>query len=300
MTGFRSVFVGGVRLSATIVSALQDLDEGLEATFCPSPEAGAGHDDYVRLKSYVENCDYHEYEDINAPETVDRIAAYDPDVAYVIGVSQILKSPLLETPSVGCLGGHIALLPANRGCNPIIWAIANGLSQHGVTMIWLDEGIDTGDIAAQRPFQIRADENAGDAYEKVESIYVNILKEKLVPKFHESTFPRRPQPNGPSNYWRRRQPVDGRIDWRMSAQRIHNLVRALYHPYPGADVVYDDQKYKIWETATVDASRTRIPGEVLKVDGTDLLVKAGEKAIWLRDHDLPPEAAEAGTFFPQV
>ncbi|MCS3955390.1 methionyl-tRNA formyltransferase [Salinibacter ruber] len=300
MPDFRSVFVGGIRLSAAIVSALVDSDEGLQAVFCPSPEAASNHDDYVRLKPYAGDSNYHEYEDINAPGTVEKIAQYEPDVVYVIGVSQILKRPLLDTPTVGCLGGHIALLPANRGCNPIIWAIANGLSQHGVTMIWLDEGIDTGDIAAQRPFQIAPDEHAGDIYSKVERIYVEMLEKELLPEFHRGNFPRRPQPEEPSNYWRRRHPVDGRIDWRMSAERIHNLVRALYHPYPGADVVFDDQKYKVWRTEMEAASPTRIPGEVLDANGSDLLVKAGDGAVWLREHDVPTEALDVGTFFPQV
>lgn len=300
MSDFRSVFVGGIRLSQTILSALVDDDSGLQAVFCPSPEAGGGHDDYVRLKSHAGDRDYHEYDDLNAPGIIDTIRQYDPDILYILGVSQILQPALLSVPTVGCLGGHISLLPANRGCNPIIWAIANGMSQHGVTMIWLDEGIDTGDIAAQRPFRIGPDEHAGDVYEKVESLYIEMLEDELLPQFRQGEFPRRPQPEGPSNYWRRRSPVDGRIDWRMSARRIHDLVRALHHPYPGADAVCDGEKYKIWETEVALAPKNRIPGEVLQTMGTDLLVKTGKEAIWLRDHELPTDVLETGTFFPQV
>ncbi len=300
MSDFRSVFVGGIRLSASILSALVEADEGLEAVFCPSPEVAKGsHDDYVRLRPYAGDCAYHEYEDINASSTVAAIQQYEPDVLYVLGVSQILKAPLLDIPSEGCLGGHISLLPANRGCSPIIWAIANGLSQHGVTMIWLDEGIDTGDIAAQRSFQIQPHEHAGDVYEKVETLYVEMLETELLPSFHRGTFPRRSQPEESSNYWRRRGPVDGRIDWRMSARRIHNLVRALYHPYPGADAVYQEEKHKIWQTDIEIAAENRIPGEVLQIRGEDLLVKAGEDAVWLHDHELPVGNIEEGAFFPR-
>ncbi len=300
MSDFRSVFVGGVRLSATIVSALTKADEGLEAIFCPAPDVGESHDDYVRLRPYAKQCEYHEYRDLNSEGTVEAIRAYEPHVVYAIGISQILGSELLEVPVEGCLGGHISLLPANRGCNPIIWAIANGLSQHGVTIFWMDEGIDTGDIAAQRPFQIGANEHAGDVYEKVEERYVDMLAEQLVPEFQKGNFPRRPQPENPSNYWRRRHPVDGRIDWRMSARRIHNLVRALYHPYPGADVVVGGSKYKVWETRITSAAENRIPGEVLDVEAEKLLVKTGEGAIYIYEHELPMGELEVGDFFPQV
>lgn len=300
MDVLRSVFIGGIELSATVLASLVDVDEGLNAVFCPDPDSAALNDDYVRLGKYVDKAAYHEYKDINGIETIEKIASYNPDIIYVLGVSQILKSDLLDLPVVGCLGGHISLLPANRGCNPIIWAIANGLTQHGVTMIWLDEGIDTGDIAAQRPFHIHPNEHAGDIYKKVATLYVEMLETELLPQFRQGIFPRRPQSGGPSNYWRRRSPVDGRIDWRMSAQRIHNLVRALYYPYPGADAVLNKNTYKVWATEKQTASEVRIPGEVLDVDGTDLLVKAGENAVWLRVHDLPVDKIEVGTFLPQV
>lgn len=285
----------GIKISKKVFS-LRDV----ELIISPSPSLDNEKSDSVRGSEIDGEYDYYEYKSVNSEKTKQRVKKYNPEVVYIFGSSQILDAEFLNLARKGCLGGHISLLPSNRGCNPIIWAIANGLSQHGVTMIWLDEGVDTGDIAAQRPFQIGPDEHAGDVYEKVESLYIEMLEDELLPQFQQGEFPRRPQPEGPSNYWRRRSPVDGRIDWRMSARRIHNLVRALYHPYPGADAVYDGEKHKIWKTEPEPASETRIPGEVLDILDESILVKAGNDAIWLYEHGLPVGNIDKGEFFPQV
>ena len=293
---YSSVFVGGVKLSGAILETLIEKDSGLRAVFCPTKEASSSNHDYLDLRPLAKGLDFHYYDDVNSSETLARIKSYKPDVAYVIGTSQILKKELLSIPKIGVLGGHIAMLPYNRGCNPIIWAIANGLTHSGLTMIWLDQGVDTGDIAAQREFDIKLDETATEIYAKVVALYQDMLGNELIPLFHRNSFPRRSQPKGPTNYWRRRKPSDGFIDWRMSATRIQNLVRALCPPYPGAEFKYKGVFHKVWRAEICAAQENRVPGEVLDINEESFMVKAGEGAIWIREHKFDLSNIRVGSF----
>jgi methionyl-tRNA formyltransferase len=293
---FSSVFVGGVQLSGEILRCLMKIDTGLKAVFCPTREAASKNSDYLDLKPLSGQLPFHYYSDINEPSTVDAIASYHPDVVYILGTSQIIREELLSVPKNGILGGHIALLPNNKGCNPIIWAIANGLKKSGVTLIWLNNGVDAGDIAAQREFEIAPEETSTDIYSKVSRMYQTMMEEDLIPQFLKGHFPRIHQPQGTFNYWRRRKPADGCIDWRMSANRIHNLVRALNPPYPGADFDYKGESYRAFRTEVDAAEENRIPGEVLSIEGKDILIKAGEGAVWLREHELDPSLIKVGKF----
>ena len=300
--GFRSVFVGGIKLVVPLVEALVDRDPGLRAIFCPSASCAAANSDYVPLKPYARGLAYREYDDLNAPQTVAQIAGFEPDVIYAIGTSQILSPELLAVAKQGCLGGHIALLPANRGRHPIIWAIANGLDQSGLSIIWMDQGADTGQIAIQQPFRIEPEENAGDVYAKVQALYVDLVADRLLPSFLKGEFPRASQPaetssGMPSNTWRKRRQKDGVVDWRMSARRIHNLVRALYHPYPGAAFTHKGVLYSLWRTELADGPENLEPGKILAIEGRRILVKAGEGALWLTEHEFDPALTRVGRYF---
>ena len=291
-----SVFIGGRQLSAAMLTAIRGADPGLTAVFCPSVEADGKYTDYTNLRQLAEGLQYAEYTDLNDPETVAAVAAYSPDIIYVLGTSQIVKAPLLQTARVGVIGGHMARLPQNRGCSPLIWAIANGLTESAVTLFWMTEGTDTGDIAGQRAFAIPPYEHAGQVYPRASQAYCELLTDELIPALQRGEVPREAQ-SGATNYWRKRRPTDGRIDWRMSATRIHNLVRALHPPYPGADFLHRKISYQLLRTRVAEAPENRYPGEILEIDGREVLVKAGEGAVWLLEHDFDPAITRVGRFF---
>jgi methionyl-tRNA formyltransferase/LmbE family N-acetylglucosaminyl deacetylase len=164
-------------------------------------------------------------------EHVDEIDALHPDLIVVVGFSQIIPSTILRIPPLGVIGFHTAVLPGRRGSSPVIWAIVDGLAASGVTMFYMDEGIDTGDVIAVERFPIESDDDAADVLRKADDATLNLLRANIGPIL-DGTAPRIPQGDVGSTYTRRRTPADGEIDWNRPAQEIVNLVRALAPPYP--------------------------------------------------------------------
>ena len=286
---YRSIFIGGIHLVAPLLKTLLKHDFGLKAVFCPNKNY-CSNSDYLDLTTIVEeDVPCHIYDDVNSVENISLIASYKPTVIYAIGISQIINKQILNIPSFGVLGGHISMLPENRGCSPLIWTIANGLTESALSLIWLDKGIDSGKIAEQRKFTIEEHENAFDIYSKVSLLYSSIFEHSLLPKFHKSIFPATPQEfSNISNRWRKRSFKDGVIDWRMSAKRIHNLIRALHHPYPGASFFHNNVEYKVWNSEIKKANEKFEPGKILDINISRnvVTIKAGDNALCLLKHNL--------------
>ena len=161
----------------------------------------------------------------------DEIDALRPDLIIVVGFSQIIPRTILDVAPLGVLGFHTAVLPGRRGSSPVIWAMVEGLQESGVTMFYMDEGIDTGDVIAVERFPIDDGDYAADVLRKADDATLNLLRAHL-DAILDGTAPRTPQSDGGSTYTRRRGPADGEIDWSRPAQEIVNLVRALAPPYP--------------------------------------------------------------------
>jgi methionyl-tRNA formyltransferase/LmbE family N-acetylglucosaminyl deacetylase len=164
---------------------------------------------------------------------VDEIRALAPDVVFVVGFSQIIPQALLDVPPRGVIGFHSAVLPGRRGCSPLIWAMVDGLTGTGVTMFYMDAGIDTGDVVDIRSFPIEPDDYAVDVLRKADDATIELLRAHLDGVL-AGTAPRTSQEGDESVYTRKRTPADGEIDWTRPAKEIVDLVRALGPPYPVA------------------------------------------------------------------
>ena len=216
------------------------------------------------------------------------IKSLHPDIIYCFGWSYLLRREILSISPLGTIGFHPAALPRNRGRHPIIWALALGLTSTAATFFFMDEGADSGDILSQRPVAILADDDAGTLYEKLTRLALEQIEE-FTPQLASGQFPRVPQDQSQVNYWRKRSEKDGLIDWRMSAVSIHNLVRALTRPYPGADCNFEGRKIKIWKTELISENYPSNiePGKVLNTGENAILIKCGEGALLLVDHAFP-------------
>jgi methionyl-tRNA formyltransferase/LmbE family N-acetylglucosaminyl deacetylase len=167
------------------------------------------------------------------------IANLAPDLIVVVGISQIIPASILSIPTIGTIGFHNAVLPDRRGCSPIIWAIADGLSETGVSMFYMDQGIDTGDIIAVNRFPIGESEDAAVILGRANEATLSLLRDNLH-KVLDGTAPRMQQKDSAGLYTRKRGPSDGEIDWSKPAKDIFNLVRALAPPYPMAHTFGSD------------------------------------------------------------
>lgn len=220
-------------------------------------------------------------QDINAPEVITWIEALNADIIFCFGWSQILKNQLLDIAPLGVIGFHPSELPKNRGRHPLIWSLVLGLESTGSTFFFMDSGTDSGDIISQRKIIIDRDDVAESLYRKVTITALDQIKE-FVPQIESGLIKREKQDPTFANIWRKRDARDGLIDWRMTAESIHNLVRGLSGPYIGAHFIHGGKEIKVWKTMILYDFPTNIePGKVLLCSEMGPVVKCGEGAIAL-------------------
>jgi len=180
--------------------------------------------------------------DEGAVEFVEKLR---PDILLVVGWMRLLTDRVLRIPKIACLGFHASLLPKYRGRAPINWALINGETKTGNTLMVLAPGADEGDIVAQREIRIEFEDDCNTLYEKVAQTEVDMLAD-ILPQIRIGRLPRIHQDPGAATVMPRRRPEDGLIDWGKDARRLYDWVRALTHPYPGAFTWLNGQKLFVW------------------------------------------------------
>jgi methionyl-tRNA formyltransferase len=277
----RIVFIGAVEFSLRALGRLVSLGADIVG-ICTLKESkfNADHIDLTSMGgAHGIPCFYAD--DINSTEALMWIKSKAPDIIFCFGWSKLLKQALLTLAPLGVVGFHPAALPANRGRHPIIWSLVLGLDKTASTFFFMDEGADSGDILSQREILISDHDDARTLYNKVTETALAQIEEFL-PLLTRGSAQRIKQSQINVNTWRKRGRTDGLIDWRMSAQTIHNLVRGLAKPYVGAHFLADGKEIKIWKTLLYSPVENNIePGKVLAHSINGSVVKCGEGAICL-------------------
>ena len=186
---------------------------------------------------------------------------------------------------MGAFNLHGSLLPAYRGRCPVNWVIINGESQTGVTLHYMIDKPDAGDIVGQKAVAIDLSDTAKTFYDKLCGAAKDLLDE-LLPLIKSNQIPRRKQNLAEGSYYGGRRPDDGRIDWNKSADEIYNLIRAVTEPYPGAfALLNNDEKIIIWWAQSVVLDKAVIPGKLF-ITNKEVLVQTGENAIKFLDIEV--------------
>ena len=172
-------------------------------------------------------------DDPNLPDLVARVAALAPDFLFSFYYRKMLQAPLLASPARGALNMHGSLLPRYRGRAPVNWAVLHGERETGATLHYMTEKPDNGDIVAQSAVPILPDDTAQEVFDKV-TVAAEIALDDVLDALVAGTAPRRRQDLAQGGYFGGRRPEDGIVDWTRDAASIHNLVRAVAPPYPGA------------------------------------------------------------------
>jgi methionyl-tRNA formyltransferase len=236
-------------------------------------------------------------DDVNAPEIVTSVRELAPDLLVVVGWTRLLGRSLLSVPRRGCVGFHASLLPAHRGRAPVNWAILRGETVTGNTMMMLDPGADTGDIVDQRPVTIGPEDDCGTVYQRVGKAGARMLAAHL-PALLAGTAPRRRQNPDDGDVLPKRTPEMGAIDWTQPARAVHDWVRALTVPYPGAFGAIDGRRVMVWATLPPSSRRSPAgaPGTVLGLNGSGISVATGTGSVVVTRMSAagePPEPATA-------
>jgi methionyl-tRNA formyltransferase len=218
---------------------------------------------------------------IKDQQATEQIRRLTPDVIVVVAYGQILPRDMLEIPRHACLNLHASLLPRWRGAAPIQAAIAAGDCETGITVMYMDEELDTGDILLQRSVEILPNDTGGSLHDRLAQIAPDALLESLR-LVAAGNAPRIAQDNARATYAPKLKREHGQIDWSESAEVIERKIRA-YNPWPGALMKVDRQNLKVFSASVVDLNGQ--PGEVLRSD-KDLIVAAGKGALSLTEVQL--------------
>ena len=214
-------------------------------------------------------------------EAIDQIRALAPDVIVVMAYGQILPRAVLEIPKIACLNLHASLLPRWRGAAPIQAAIAAGDREAGMTVMYMDEGLDTGDILLQRKIDISPSETGATLHDRLAQIAPEALLESLR-LLAAGNAPRIPQDQALATYAPKLNREAGRLNWNESVEAIERKIRA-YNPWPGAFTEFSGRNLKIFAASIVDLRGK--PGEILRKD-RDLVVATSDRALSLTDVQL--------------
>lgn len=206
-------------------------------------------------------------EDAAGPAFIDELRAAGPHLGVVVAYGEILVRDLLDIPPEGFVNVHYSLLPELRGAAPVYGALRQGLERTGVTIQYMAEKLDAGDIILQREIEIADDDNRGTLTERLTQTGVEALLDALE-LIDADQAPRVPQNESRSSYVGRVDSDDCRIDWTLSAGELRNLVRACT-PWPGAWCILDRQRVKVQDICLVQnvLRREGQPGEIVELPG---------------------------------
>lgn len=213
---------------------------------------------------------------INHPLWVAKIKKMNPDFIFSFYYRDMVGKDILGIPAKGCINLHGSLLPKYRGRCPLNWAVINGEKETGVTLHYMTEKPDNGDILAQEKFAIGTNDTAKDVHMNATKAAAKLLKAAL-PKLRKGTLKAVKQDEKKATYFGGRKPEDGAIDWGKTASEVRNLVRGVTRPYPGAFSFLGEKKYIFWDVSEARGAAKAFPGTVLSVN--PLTIACGKGAV---------------------
>ena len=238
----------------------------------------------VKEAALAHNIEVYQPRRIREPDCVEFLRKYEPELIVVAAFGQILPEEILSMPKFGCINVHASLLPKYRGAAPIQWAVLNGESVTGVTIMQMDAGLDTGDILEQTEVVLEADETGGSLFDKLANAGAKLCVQTIA-HLKEGTLNPVSQEEALASHTGKITKEMGKIDWREPADVIERKVRGL-NPWPGAYTRLNGKTLKIWKTSLcTDGSRDNNAdvGEVILADKMHLVIQTGEGKLALQE-----------------
>lgn len=287
------IFAGTPDIAATVLQDLLSSKHDIVAVYTqPDRPAGRGRKlTPSPVKTLALEHDIPVEQPVNFKEetALQTLKNYQADIMVVIAYGLILPKRVLDTPKNGCLNIHVSLLPKWRGAAPIQHAILSGDSKTGVTIMKMDEGLDTGDIYQQTSCNIHETDTSGMLHDRLAKMAIKPLSETLE-QISQGTAKAQKQDHTLATYAHKIAKTDARIDWQKSAADIDRMIRA-YHPWPIAFIALGDTTLRVWRAHVIESSSTKKPGTILSSDKQGIVVQTGNNAIALTELQLPGKKA---------
>jgi methionyl-tRNA formyltransferase len=228
-------------------------------------------------------------QNVNTPEWIEMIRKISPEVIFSFYYRNLLSRDILMIPSVGSFNLHGSMLPAYRGRCPVNWVLVKGEQRTGVTLHYMVEGPDAGDIVGQKEVLIEFEDTAYTLYQKL-CVKARELLEELLPLIEKGMAPRVAQNLEHGSYYGGRRPEDGKINWNWPVMQIYNLVRAVTEPYPGAFThLSEGEKLLIWWALPEKDEIPKCPVGTLEFEKDNVYVRASDGRLRLLDIEVGKE-----------
>jgi methionyl-tRNA formyltransferase len=249
--------------------------------------------------------DFLSFVKVSEPGVETFLSAHQPDLLWVIGLSQLVPERLVRIARHGGIGFHPTMLPQGRGRAPVAWTILLN-DRAAVSLFFLTNEPDAGDLIVQRPVPVLPGDYSEDLIARTNEVLSDVIAE-LAPAIGAGTLPRTPQDHTRATYYPQRTPADGLINWTLSTDAVYRLVRAAGRPYPGAFTYAAGRKLTVWrarpardEELNRDATSAAL-GTVVRVDETQgALVRTGDGALWLTETVWDRAGTGTEAWAPQV
>src|SRR5262249_16605164 len=266
----RIILIGQAAFAKESLDKLVQRGDQVVAVYCP-PDAPGARVDPVKQRASELGIPVRQHTSLKAPEVRDEFASFGADLAILAYVTQIVPPSVFSVPRLGSICFHPSLLPKYRGASAINWALINGETLTGLTLFWVDAGIDTGPILLQKEVPIDPDDTAGSLYfNKIFPLGVSAISEAvaLIAGGHP---PRVVQDESKATYDPPCRDEHAVIDWSRPAPEVYNLVRGC-DPQPGAHTAWRDKRLRIFECRLERGDGRGAPGELIDLGGEDVKV----------------------------
>lgn len=287
------VFMGTPDFAAGVLQALIESEHEITAVITqPDKPKGRGKEmvsSPVKNLAVSNGLEVFQPARIKADEAVEQLKKYEADIFVVAAFGQILSKEILDMPKYGCVNVHASLLPKYRGAAPIQWSIAEGEEYTGVTIMQMNEGLDTGDILTQTKVDITDEETGESLFDKLMESGAKLLIETLS-LIEKGDITPIPQNNDESTYAKMIKKEMGHIDYRLSAESIERLQRA-FTPWPGTYSYIDGKMLKLKKVSVVDRKAARECGVIEEVTKDSIFVSCALGVLELKEVQLEGKKA---------
>jgi methionyl-tRNA formyltransferase len=277
----RAIFFGTPEIAVPSLDALASVAEVVGVVCQPDRPAGRGlkmHAPAVKVRAEELGLSVLQPEKIKSPDVVAWMRERNADVAVVLAYGRILPRDVLAAPAHGCMNLHASILPRYRGAAPINWAIVRGETETGITLMQMDEGLDTGPVYATRSLAIGENEIAGELAQRLAALAAEVVREDL-PRAVGGELVAQPQDPAAATTAPQLEKEDGRIDWARPAWEIHDHVRGMT-PWPSAFTHLGPRLFKILATQRSNLdTRSYPPGTLAMADSNGVIVACGRGTI---------------------
>ncbi|MEI3322286.1 MAG: methionyl-tRNA formyltransferase [Eubacterium sp.] len=238
----------------------------------------------VKEKALELGLDVYQPQRVKETEFIEKLKEMNPDAIVVIAFGQILPKAILDMPKYGCINVHASLLPKYRGAAPIQWSVIDGEKETGVTTMYMNEGLDTGDIIDKVVVPIDKKETGGSLFDKLAIEGGKLILKTLI-ELENGTAVRTPQDDSKSNYAGMINKQLGKIDFNKSANEIERLIRGL-NPWPSAYTKMDGKTLKIWDADVDDSENDSAPGTITEIGKDFIRVATGKGSLKILELQL--------------